>query len=124
VKNEIIISPKDHNILNGISRDYILNHLAINGYSKNMGILKDDISIYDVMNADEAFVSATPFCILPVISINGVEIGDGKRGSITQKLLDRWSNSVGLDIEKQIIQWNEKMETSDGVSPYQFIKKD
>ena len=52
--------------------------------------------------ADEAFMTGTPFCILPVTQINGIDIGNGKRGVMTNKLLNQWSKNVGVDIEKQI----------------------
>jgi branched-chain amino acid aminotransferase len=121
VKNNTIISPKDHNILNGISRKYILEELALQ--IKGISVKKDDITLYDCLDSDEMMVCATPFCILPCVSINGVKIGDGKRGMVTQELLNRWSNNVDLDIEKQIVQWNKQSGNNIlGTSPYQFSK--
>jgi branched-chain amino acid aminotransferase len=104
-----MISPEPRNILRGISRDYIME----------CGIfMEKNIEPYDVYNADEAFVTATPFCILPVVSLNGVQIGDGTPGDIYKDLLAIWSADVGVDIKQQIQDWDTG--AVDGTSPYQF----
>ena len=38
----------------------------------------ENIELYDVYDADEAFMTGTPFCMLPVTFINGLSIGDIK----------------------------------------------
>ena len=98
VKNGAVITPEGRNILRGISRQYIFdicNQLGIKCIEKN-------IDPYDLLNADESFVTATPFCILPVMRYNGQKIGDGSYGSITRMLMKKWSDNVGLDIEGQL----------------------
>jgi hypothetical protein len=60
--------------------------------------------------------------MLPVTSLNGITIGDGKVGKIFQSLLDKWSNNVGVDIKNQIQTWNGK-SSSTGTTPYQFRSK-
>ena len=81
--------------------------------------------MYDVVNSDEAFMSGTPFCMLPVTSINGQQIGNGKMGDITTSILDAWGSNVGVDIIKQIKEWNKisKKRESDAPSPYSFNRK-
>jgi len=71
VKNGEIITPEDRNILRGISRDYIFD------ISREMNIpcRAKNIEPYDVYTADEAFVTGTPFCVLPVVSLNKITIG-------------------------------------------------
>ena len=98
VKDGIVYTSEPRNILRGISRKYIFeicNQLGIKCIEKN-------IEMYDVYTADEAFMTATPFCILPVTRFMGLEIGDAKMGKITKKLLDTWGKNVGVDIPKQI----------------------
>ena len=41
-----------------------------------------DIQVYNVMNAEEAFLTSTPFCMMPVTRINGTPIGDGRPGPV------------------------------------------
>ena len=118
VKDNELYTPEPRNILVGISRNYILelaNNLGIRYHETNL-------QVKDVENADEAFMTATPFCMLPVTSIHSKKIGNGKRGSIFNKLLNQWSLNVGIDIEKQIKSFNKELENSNisGPSPYQF----
>lgn len=118
VKDGVIVSPEGRNILRGISRDYVMNELA-----PQLGLkcIEKNIEPYDVLTADEAFMTATPFCILPVTSLNGTKIGDGK-GEITQRLLDTWSSNVGVDIAQQIQTWGQTKAArmSQSPSPYSF----
>ena len=118
VKDGVIITPEGRNILRGISREYIFelaNELSMPCIEKN-------IEPYDVYEADEAFMTATPFCLLPTISLNGIKIGSGKMGEVSKKLLQKWSNNVGLDIENQIREYGKEVAhlNSDTSTPYQF----
>jgi branched-chain amino acid aminotransferase len=118
VKNDIIISPEGRNILRGISRDYIFELAA------ELGIkcIEKNIEPYDVYDADEAFMTATPFCLLPTVSLNAIKIGNGEMGGISKKLLKQWSKNVGLDIENQIREYGKEVAhlNSDAPTPYQF----
>ena len=118
VKDNKVFTPKGKDILRGISRDYVMNELCnklkIQCYEK-------DFEPYDVYNADEAFMTGTPFCMLPVVSLNSLKIGDGKRGKIFNKLLSAWSTNVDLDIESQIKNWDKKNKKKiSGITPYKF----
>ena len=50
--------------------------LALFELSKQLNLksVEKNIEPYDVYNSDEAFITATPFCILPVSSLNKVKI--------------------------------------------------
>ena len=56
---------------------------------------------YDLATADELFFTSTPYCIMPATRFNGLPIGDGTVGPVTIRLLNAWSEMVGLDIVKQ-----------------------
>ena len=111
-------TPEPRNILVGISRNYIFE------LAKKIGIIyhETNLQVEDVENADEAFMTATPFCMLPVTSLHKKNIGNGKRGPIFDKLLKQWNSSVEIDIEKQIKNFNKELENNkvSGPSPYQF----
>ncbi len=118
VKDNILYTPEPRNILRGISRQYIFD------LAKELGIscVEKNLELYDVVTADEAFMTGTPFCLLPVTKINGMQIKDGQRGNITNSLLSKWSDNVGLNIEDQIKEFNKEMINygADGSTPYRF----
>lgn len=120
VKDEVIITPEPRNILRGISRAYIFE-LA---QQLKLKCIEKNIEPYDVYTADEAFMTGTPFCILPVTSLNGENIAGGKMGKVTSNLLKTWSENVGVDIIKQIKDWNREKKQEDEIapSPYYFKK--
>ena len=118
VKNGKVYTPEPRNILIGITRNYIFDlckELKIECIEKNL-------ETYDAYTADESFMTATPFCLLPVTKINGLNIGNGKLGPITQKLHDQWSKNVGLDIFKQIKDYSKECIKlkNDQPTPYVF----
>jgi branched-subunit amino acid aminotransferase/4-amino-4-deoxychorismate lyase len=108
VKRGAIVSPPSGKILPGISRDTVMKlarELAI-------PFAERDIRVADIVSADEALITSTPFCLMPVTQINGTTIGDGKPGSTFRRLIDAWSQEVGLDIEAQIRDGAKKAFTS------------
>jgi len=118
VKDNVIITPEPRNILRGISRAYIFE------LAQNLGMpcIEKNIEPYDVITADEAFMTGTPFCILPVSFLNNVPIGNKPMGEITCQLLDVWSTEVGVDIVGQIKKWDAERgeQAASGPSPYSF----
>jgi branched-chain amino acid aminotransferase len=97
------------NVLNGISREYIL---------LMEDVIEDDFTEDFICESSEAFFTATPFCMLPVTSINGTPIGDGKVGPKYKELLNKWSEDVGIDIKGQIQAWDKGAK--EGPSAYKF----
>ena len=49
----------------------------------------------------ELMLTSTPFCVLPVVALDDLPIGDGKPGPTYRKLLAAWSEEVGIDIAAQ-----------------------
>ena len=117
VKNNVVYSPEGRNILRGISRDYVINVLCP---SLGLEVVEKNLEPFDFYTADECFITATPFCMLPVTSFQYQQFGDGLPGPIYTKLLNQWSSNVGLDIKNQIQSWQS--EESGGVTPYAFKK--
>jgi branched-chain amino acid aminotransferase len=119
VRGGTIYSPEPRNILRGISRDYVFELAA------DLGIpyREKNLEPYDVMIADEAFFTCTPFSIVPAVKYHGKDIGTGKVGPIYTKLIDRWSKNVGVDIIGQIQAYAaaNKGGLAGGATPYQFV---
>lgn len=120
VKDGVLISPEPRNMLRGISRAYVIE------LAGQLGIpfKETNIEPFDVMTADEAFFTCTPFCIVPAVKFNGQDIGSGKIGPLYQRLIGQWSKNVGVDILDQIRRWagERKQGEATGATPYQFKK--
>jgi len=93
-----IVSPTTRNILPGVSRQVVIELAG----ELQIPFVERDLQVYDVCNADEAFETSTPFCLMPVTRINGIAIGNGKPGPLWSMLLDAWTAKVGVDIVGQI----------------------
>jgi branched-subunit amino acid aminotransferase/4-amino-4-deoxychorismate lyase len=93
-----IISPTERNILPGHSRKMV-RELA---EKRQLSFIERDIVLSEALTADEAFLSSTPYCLMPVTRINGVSIGKGQPGPIYRSLMKTWSEEVGMDVEAQI----------------------
>lgn len=81
VKDGVIHTPDQH-ILLGITRKHILELV------KNVVIRP--ISLEEVWDADEAFISSTTKVLLPVTQIDERKIGNGKPGTVTMEILEKF----------------------------------
>ena len=122
VKDGVVITPKGKDLLRGISRDYIISDICP---QLGIPVVEQDIDPYDVYNADEAFMTGTPFCMLPVTSLNSLAIGDGKVGPVFSKLIGKWGSNTEVDIIGQIKSWEDdsQVTNSDAPTPYSFKRK-
>ena len=75
-----VITPQK-NILKGVIRKQVLQ-LSDN----DVEIIENDISLDDLKQCKEAFITSTTKNILPVLQIDGQQIGNGKPGEITLSL--------------------------------------
>ena len=57
----------------------------------------------ELYDAEEAFVSSTRYCLLPVASMNGYPLGDSVPGETTGKILSRWKEMVGVDFVRRAL---------------------
>jgi len=118
VKNGKITTPEGRNILRGVTRRYVMS------LAEELGIpcAEKNLSVYDMYQADEAFVTSTPYCIVPVTKINGVAIGNGKPGPMVTKLLDHWNKKVNVDIVGQVKYYSET-GTQSSSNPFVELKR-
>jgi branched-chain amino acid aminotransferase len=100
VERDTIVSPKRTNILPGVSRETLIELATQLG----IAFVEQDVTVADAIRADEAFLSSTPYCLMPVSQINGSAIGSTGPGPIYRRLLAAWNDLVGLDIARQIIE--------------------
>lgn len=62
----------------------------------------------DIKKMDELWLTGTPFCMMPVVSLDGKPIGDGNPGPVFKQTLAKWSEMVGVDIQGQIETWDSQ----------------
>lgn len=123
VKDGVVITPEGRNILRGISREYIMTELCS---ELGIPVVERNIDAYDAKTADEAFMTGTPFCMLPVTKLNGDAIGAGTVGPVFTRLIDQWSANTGVDIIGQIRAWDDARGNAMGAAaptPYRFKPK-
>ena len=82
VTNNIIHTPKDATVLNGITRQTVMKIARDLNYS----VEETNISVDDVKSSDEAFFTGTAAEVTPIIQVDNVKINDGKPGEITKKI--------------------------------------
>ena len=75
--------PASIGILQGITRDTVIELAHEAGYT----VTEPIITQYDVYNADEVFLTGTAAEVIPAVHFDGRDIGDGKPGPITRRLI-------------------------------------
>ena len=90
-------TPGSRSILQGVTRQTTMELAR----SLDIPVVEQDLQPYDLYVAEEAFVTTTSFCVLPVGRLNGATVGTEVPGPITQRLTAAWSDLVGLDVVEQ-----------------------
>jgi branched-subunit amino acid aminotransferase/4-amino-4-deoxychorismate lyase len=100
LRGKTICSPTSRNILEGVSMT------TVRDLAPKLGLqwIEKDMQPYDVVNADEAWLTTTPYCLAPCTKINNIAIGDGQPGPGFKQMLAAWSGLVGVDILKQVME--------------------
>ena len=100
-EGEGLISPPAERILPGISVAATLEVAA----KLNIPHTQRTFTVEEFGAADEAFLTSTSVCILPIISLDGRAIGQGLPGSVFQQLLSGWHQLTGVDPAEQAKQF-------------------
>lgn len=94
VKNGILITPPTYiGALNGITRQAIIdlaNKLKIE-------VKEVPFTLHDVYTADEVILTGTAAEVIPVVEVDGRQIGHGKPGPVMKKLLKEFQELVKVD---------------------------
>jgi branched-subunit amino acid aminotransferase/4-amino-4-deoxychorismate lyase len=94
---EGFVSPPHDNILVGVSLG-VVEELAAR---INVPFITRRIAVDELCSADEALLTSTSICALPIVECNGRPIAGGKPGPTYRRLLSAWNDLVGLDIANQ-----------------------
>jgi len=106
VKRGAVITPNLRNCLPGISRQVVLELCGKLG----MPAFERDIQMFDVYNADEAFQTATSYCMLPISRINTRHLWKKIPGPVTERLLAAYTEEIGVDIAEQYVRHLDEFE--------------
>lgn len=96
-EGEGLVSPPPKHILFGVSLG-VVQELAA---KLNIPFVTRNLTVEELRTANEAMLTSTSVCLLPIIECDGQPIGSGKPGPIYRRLLAAWSDLVGVDIAEQ-----------------------
>jgi D-alanine transaminase len=92
-KGTVVTHPATNRILAGITREAVLEVAR----SEKVPVDERPMMIDEARAADEAFVSGTGAEIMPVVTIDGKPIGNGKPGPMTFRLRAALQNLIGRE---------------------------
>jgi len=91
VKDSTALTPPlDAGLLPGITREFIFEIGLANGVDVREAVLRDE----DLYGADEAFLTSTTREAVPIVTVDGRTIRDGKPGPVTLKLLEEFRKAA------------------------------
>lgn len=88
VKDGVLKTPGE-NILHGITRKQVMEVSA-----QVMNVVEADISVDDLMKADEIFITSTLKEVCPIVEVDGTPVGFGKVGSSTRRIHQLYQQKV------------------------------
>ncbi len=96
-EGEGFVSPPHDNILLGVSLG-VVQELAAR---IEVPFITRRLTVDEFCSADEALLTSTSICALPIVECNGNHIGNGEPGPVYRRMLSAWNDLVGLDIANQ-----------------------
>jgi branched-chain amino acid aminotransferase len=92
----IITPPTSAGALEGVTQDSVLTIARDEGYEVAFGnILRSDL-----YTADEAFLTGTAAEVVPIASVDDRPVGDGRPGSITQRIQEVYRAAVRGQVDR------------------------
>ncbi|GAB5467737.1 MAG: branched-chain-amino-acid transaminase [Rhodospirillales bacterium] len=101
VKDGVVYTPTTEYVLAGVSRAVVLELCAKLG----LELREEDISLFRGATADEAFLTSTSLCAVPVGSLNGRALPNGVPGPVTQRIMTAFAELVGMDYVGQYLRF-------------------
>lgn len=86
VNDGVVQTPTRQNVLNGITRQTVLDLAGDAGIEAS----EERLTPYDFITADEAFLTSTMSEIAPVTSVDGRTVDDGSPGPVTRELTSQY----------------------------------
>jgi D-alanine transaminase len=82
----VLTRPLDHRILGGVTRATLLDLLKAQGAP----VEQRPFTVPEAQAAREAFVTSASATVMPVVSIDGRKVADGRPGALTQRLREKF----------------------------------
>ena len=92
-KGELLTPKVASGALRGITRDAVLDLAA----ELKVPVRELDMTRYDLWIADEMFLTGTAAELIPVVKLDGREIGTGKPGPLTARFIEAFRRHVTTD---------------------------
>lgn len=86
VRDGKLLTPRAHNVLNGITREVVMDLAQKNGWP----VAEADLTAYDLYTADEVLTTSTAGGIKAIVEVDGRPIGNGQKGPITRALGEQY----------------------------------
>lgn len=98
-KDNTVVTPSK-NILRGVTRKHVLE-LAAKKYS----VVEGSVTLSDIANASEAFLTSTTKRIIPIRQVDSQLIGAGATGPVTKEL---YNDLLQLELSERTKVWTKK----------------
>jgi D-alanine transaminase len=83
--------PTTANILRGVTRSTLMNVIA----ECQLKVEERPFTVAEALEAREAFITGAGALVMPVVSIDGKKVGDGRPGPIAKQLRDAYIATAG-----------------------------
>jgi branched-chain amino acid aminotransferase len=91
VKEGVLATPHPaQGVLRGITRDAVISVAKEN----RIPVEERAISVHELYNADEVFVTGTAAEVVPIVRITGRSIGDGKPGPVFARVVEGFKQLI------------------------------
>lgn len=96
VKRGVLWTPPAQNILEGITRSVVFE------LSSRLKISLEErhISLYDLAQSEEFFITSSATCVTPVREVNGIRPSSPVPGPVTKRLMRAFAEETGFDLFK------------------------
>jgi len=98
VRDGILWTPPERNILEGITRKVVFE------LASRLGIRCEErnFTIYDIAQAEEFFLTSSPLCAIPVREVDSFRPKAPVPGPTTQRLIEAFVEETGFDFSRYI----------------------
>jgi branched-chain amino acid aminotransferase len=90
------LSTADEGVLNGITRSMVILIAGSQGYPVKYA----SISVNELSNLDECFITSASRGVLPIVQVDKVCIGNGRPGQMTRRLMDGFNQWIENEVQE------------------------